>query len=193
MARKLYTRTPNITYLILVEGETEEMYFKKLKEDYQKYGFTIKIKKPPHGNPEPLVQAALRERDEGVYKFIWCVYDCDVSQHSNAASFEKVYKNAVERGIQFAESMPSIEVWFVLHYGRPKRFYQKKDEVIDDLRKYIPGYSKEQRWQEKSLYPDLRVRQDKAFSNVKGFELTSHGNRDSATSVYKLVKIFVSE
>jgi hypothetical protein len=191
MARKIHARTPNTTYLILVEGTTEEIYFKKLKEHYPKYGFTIK--KPSHGNPGPLVQEALRERDEGVYRYIWCVYDCDVFQHSTTDSFEKDYKNAAGKGIQFAESMPSIETWFVLHYGRPQKYYQGKDTVIKDLQKHIPDYCKEQKWQEKNLYQSLGLRQDDAFSNVKQFELTSHNNNDSATSVHKLVEIFVSE
>jgi hypothetical protein len=192
MARKIHTRTPNITYLILVEGMTEAIYFRSLKEHHPKYGFTIKIKKPPHGNPGPLVQEALREQDEGVYNFIWCVYDCDVFQQSNMDSFEIIYNKAVKEGIQFAESMPSIEAWFVLHYQKLQKFYQGKDGLIKDLKKHIPGYCKEQRWQEKNLYASLESRENDAFLNVKGFELISHKNQDSATSIHKLVKTFVS-
>ncbi|MDR3147151.1 MAG: hypothetical protein LBU00_02085 [Treponema sp.] len=73
------------------------------------------------------------------------------------------------------------------------KFYQKKDEVTGDLQKHIPGYCKEQRWQEKNLYSNLKPRQDKAFSTVKGFALTSHKNPGSATSVHRLVEIFVTE
>jgi hypothetical protein len=193
MARKVHTRIPNITYLILVEGRTEEIYFRKLRDHYPRHGFTIKIRQASHGNPGPLVHEALRERDEGVYNFIWCVYDCDVFQHANMESFEIIYSKAIERGIQFAESMPSIEAWFILHYGKLQKFYQGKDAVIRDLQKYIPGYCKEQRWQEKNLYQNLETRQKEAFSNVEGFELTGHQNRDSATSVHKLVEIFVSK
>jgi hypothetical protein len=193
MAREKAGRQLKPMYLILVEGATERIYFEELWDCNPRPGFTIKIKKAKHGNPEPLVHEALRERDEGVYNFIWCVYDCDVFQHSNMESFETIYKKAIERGIQFAESMPSIEVWFVLHYGKPQKFYQGKAAVIKDLQKHIPGYCKEQRWQEKNLYLNLKVRQDEAFFNVKGFELTTHKNPDSATSVHKLVRIFTSE
>jgi hypothetical protein len=193
MARKIRTRTPNTTYLILVEGKTEEIYFKKLKGHCEKHGFNIKVRQASHGNPEPLVHEALREQDEGIYNFIWCVYDCDVFQHSNTESFETVYKKALKNGIQFAESVPSIEAWFILHYGKLKKFYQGKDAVIKDLQRHIPGYCKEQRWQEKNLYPTLEPRQKEAFSNVKGFELTDHKDQRSATSVHRLVEIFISE
>jgi hypothetical protein len=134
----------------------------------------------------------MREQGEGVYNFIWCVYDCDVFQYSNMDLFEAFYKKAVKEGIQFAESMPSIETWFVLHYQKPQKFYQGKDGVIKDLQKHIPGYCKEQRWQEKNLYPILKLREHDAFLNVKGFELSSHKNQDSATAIHKLVEIFVS-
>jgi hypothetical protein len=193
MARKKAGRRLKPMYLILVEGDTERIYFEELWDCNPRPGFTIKIKKAKHGNPGPLVHEALRERDDGVYNFIWCVYDCDVFQHSNMEPFEIMYKKAIERGIQFAESMPSIEAWFVLHYGKLQKVYQGKDAVIRDLQKHIPGYCKEQKWQEKNLYPILQTWQKEAFSNVKSFELTSHNSPNSATSVHKLVKVFISE
>ncbi|MDR2607090.1 MAG: RloB family protein [Treponema sp.] len=192
MSREKAGRRLKPMYLILVEGNTERIYFEELWNCNPRPGFTIKLKKAKHGNPGPLVQEAMRERAEGVYNFIWCVYDCDVFQYSDMKSFEIIYKKAVKEGIQFAESMPSIEAWFVLHYQKPQKFYQGKDGVIKDLQKYIPDYCKEQRWQEKNLYSSLKSRQHDAFLNVKSFELISHKNQDSSTSIHKLVKIFIS-
>jgi hypothetical protein len=95
MARKINNRQINITYLILVEGSTELIYFQNLKESQGRFGFTVKLRKAKHGSPVPLIEEALKEYKGGVYRNIWCVYDCDVlflSERGRGYSgFKKAY------------------------------------------------------------------------------------------------------
>jgi hypothetical protein len=190
MARKINSRKLNITYLILVEGYTELIYFQGLKETCRRFGFTIKLHKAKHGNPAPLIEEALNENKQGIYRHIWCVYDCDVLLRDDTERFNIAYKNAQKQGIQFAESMPCIEVWFILHFEKPRNSYQKTDLVIADLRRHIPQYSKNQEWQEKNLYKSLEKHTGQALKNVLHLPSINHDSNNTATSMHELVKIF---
>jgi hypothetical protein len=190
MARKINTRRLNITYLILVEGLTELIYFQNLKEDRGYLGFTVRLQKAKHGNPAPLIEEALKESEKNVYCNIWCVYDCDVLFHNKNERFNNAYNSAQRQGIQFAESMPCIEVWFILHFEKPKNSYQNTDAVITDLKKYIPNYSKNQDWQKRNLYKSLKDHSAQALRNVLKLPIINHHIQDTATSVNKLIEIF---
>ena len=190
MARKINTRRLNITYLILVEGLTELIYFQNLKEDRGYLGFTVRLQKAKHGNPAPLIEEALKESEKNVYRNIWCVYDCDVLFHNQNERFNEAYNSAQRQGIQFAESMPCIEVWFILHFEKPKNSYQNADAVITDLKKYISNYSKNQDWQKRNLYKSLKKHSAQALINVSNLPAINHNIQDTATSVNKLIEIF---
>lgn len=190
MARKTKNRQLNITYLILVEGLTELIYFQNLKEDRGYFGFTVKLQKAKHGNPVPLIEEALKEYEKGVYRNIWCVYDCDVLFYNRNERFNNAYNSAQRQGIRFAESMPCIEVWFILHFEKPKNSYQNADAVITDLKKYIPNYNKNQDWQERNLYKSLKEHSAQALINVLKLPIINHNIQVTATSVNELIKIF---
>ncbi|MDR2632932.1 MAG: RloB family protein [Treponema sp.] len=193
MARKTNSRQLNSTYLILVEGSTELVYFQSLKEDSGHFGFTVKLQKAKHGNPAPLIEEALKEYEKGVYRNIWCVYDCDVLFNNGNERFNNAYNSAKRQGIQFAESTPCIEVWFILHFEKPQNFYQNADAVITDLKKHISNYNKSQEWQEKNLYKSLKERSAQALINVAKLPALKHNVQTTATSVHELVKIFNGE
>jgi hypothetical protein len=191
MARKRESKNINLLYLILVEGYTEKIYFDALWEHNPKQGFTIKIKKAKHGNLATLIDEALRCHQEGVYHQIWCVYDCDVLLQQDTSNFKKVYQTAKNNNIKFAESMLSIEVWFLLHFKKPKQIYQSGEALINDLQKYIDKYRKDQKWLEKNLYSQLESHQKEAFKMANDFTMTDHYNPQTATSVHNLVNIFL--
>jgi hypothetical protein len=190
MARKINTRQINITYLILVEGTTELIYFQSLKETCGRFDFTVKLQKAKHGNPAPLIEEALSEHEKGVYHSIWCVYDCDVLSHTAAERFNSAYQAALKQNIKFAESMPCIEVWFILHFEKPQNFYQNANAVIADLKKHIPQYSKNRDWQERNLYKSLKDYTTQALTNVKNLPVIKHDAQTTATSIHELIKIF---
>jgi hypothetical protein len=88
--------------------------------------------------------------------------------------------------------MPCIEVWFIMHYVRPQYLYNNSHDVVSDLQKRcILEYKKNQQWQEKNLYPQLNKFQEKAFANVIDFVVTNHTDQKTATSIQKLVKLFL--
>jgi hypothetical protein len=191
MARKPKTRQTNITYLILVEGETEEIYFQGLKEYYQVATVNIKMRRAKHPQPSQIIAEAIKAQKLGEYRFIWCVYDCDVFLQQDTQEFERIHKIAKDRGVQFAESMLSIEAWFLLHFIKPMQAYQSGESLIQDLQNYIPSYCKEQRWLERNLYKTLQPNEHNALRNVANFSNINYKQAHTATNVDKLVEIFV--
>jgi hypothetical protein len=189
MARKTNNRKKNPTYLILVEGQTELIYFQNLKETCMSDGFTVICKQANHSNPVLLINEAFKKSESSVYDNIWCVYDCDVL-HGNTENFEGVYQAALKQGIHFAESMPCIEVWFMLHFAQPRNYYQNADAVVVDLKKHIPQYGKNQEWQRRNLFKVLQERTKTALTNASRLPPLDHDNQNTATSVPELVKIF---
>ena len=70
--------------------------------------------------------------------------------------------------INFADSLPSFELWFLLHYAIPKGYYENQNKLISELQRYIPNYSKERKWQESfRLYNTLKSRQNVALENAE--------------------------
>jgi hypothetical protein len=104
--------------------------------------------------------------------------------------FDNAYKTASKQCIQFAESAPCIEVWFILHFGKLQNLYRNANAVIADLKKHIPQYNKEQDWQTRNLYKCLKDHTGQALINVSNLLPVNHNSQITATSIYKLVKIF---
>jgi len=194
MARKFQKRKINPTYLILVEGVTEKVYFDALKKYYRVSVMTIVIRKSNKPNPAHIIGEALdainQPQGKKIFSRVWCVYDCDVLLSYDKTKFTKIYDDACSRGINFAETMPCIEVWFVMHFARPKTEYQNSKETLSDLRKYMPDYEKSQRWLANNLFAKLIAGQKTAFDNAREFELKDYFSRAAATSIHKLVKVF---
>ena len=105
---------------------------------------------------------------------------------------KKQYNTALDLGIQFADSMPAFEVWFLLHFAMPSPFYISQDGVIKDLRKYISDYSKEQAWLSSAkLYSKLEPYFDAAEKRAIELDKKKSDSGDETTTfshVYKLFK-----
>ena len=48
--------------------------------------------------------------------------------------------------------MPSIEFWFLLHYLNTNRYFATANDVIDVLHKYIPDFSKQEKFLSKEKW-----------------------------------------
>jgi hypothetical protein len=159
----------------------------------QKQGVTIVPKKAKYSDQYHIVKEALalqtNVQNSILYDHIWCVYDCDTLLGSIPHDFEKLYQQGKENNIEFAESMPCFEIWFLLHYTTPKSHYQNQAGVINDLRAYINDYSKEQSWlYAKNLYFELKNKQKDAVVKASSLPKPRHDANDTGTSVYTLIK-----
>ena len=53
---------------------------------------------------------------------------------------------ASREDLSIVESMPCIEIWFLLHYPYNDRYYPSYDSLKKAIRKAIPGYKKDKQW-----------------------------------------------
>jgi hypothetical protein len=192
MARKKAVKQSNTTILILVEGETEQIYFDQFRCFERRQGITIKPKLAKHSDPQNIIKQAIDEQKEHIYDHIWCVFDCDVLKNQSE-SFERMYQQAKTHKIHFAESMPCFEVWFLAHYAVPKHHYPNQDAVINALQHYIEQYSKKQNWLRKTdIYKLLKPHQKEAIEKASALPEINHHNPATGTSVYILIASLLS-
>lgn len=139
------------TYIV-GEGITEQFYFAHLKQ-LRKYNCVIK--------PRFFGKTSISEIDKSVKKLLLggvtviCVFDADVSARDKAENeklkeFRKRY--AKNKQVILCESFPSIEFWFLLHYVKTTRNFQNAGEVLKELKKHMPAFSKETSFLEKQKW-----------------------------------------
>lgn len=146
--RKAYDRV-----LIVCEGsETEPLYFKALREEYQLHTANIEICNPSGSDPMSIIKYAkeryVATKNEGnPFERVYCVFDKD--QHTNYDSAIKSLECMQPKNIFFAiTSVPCFEYWILLHFTYTTKPYigtDKKssaDNVISELKQYIPNYEK---------------------------------------------------
>ena len=193
MPRKTGKLKGNKTFLLVVEGFTEQIYFSDVKTTRRIPGITINPKIAKHSDLSTILRTAIREYNTNAYDSVWCVFDRDtITEQGMSDDLKKQYNTALDLGIQFADSMPAFEVWFLLHFAMPSPFYISQDGVIKDLRKYISDYSKEQAWLSSAkLYSKLEPYFDAAEKIAIELDKKKSDSGDETTTfshVYKLFK-----
>lgn len=193
MPRKTGKLKGNKTFLLVVEGFTEQIYFSDVKTTRRIPGITINPKIAKHSDLSTILRTAIREYNTNAYDSVWCVFDRDtITEQGMSDDLKKQYNTALDLGIQFADSMPAFEVWFLLHFAMPSPFYISQDGVIKDLRKYISDYSKEQAWLSSAkLYSKLEPYFDAVEKRAIELDKKKSDSGDETTTfshVYKLFK-----
>lgn len=198
MPRKTGKLKGNKTFLLVVEGPTEKIYFSDVKTNGHIPGVTVTPKVAKHSDLNTILKTAITEFESGVYDSVWCVFDRDtIVEKGMSEELKNQYEKALKLGIHFADSMPAFEVWFLLHFAMPAQFYSSQDVVIKELRKHRPDYDKDQKWlSSASLYTTLKPYFDIAMK--KAAELDNKkalSGNDSATisHVYKLFEEILAE
>lgn len=147
--RKEGTREAKKTILIVCEGETEEKYFKNLKGILGLTNATIFVA-GSGGDSAPINLVRKAETiyaDDRGYDFIFCVFDRD--QHSTFCAARERIKQLASRSkralpICEAVSVPSFELWVLLHYEKTDRSFSGAQEIQEYLVRsgHISRYSK---------------------------------------------------
>lgn len=168
MPRKTGKLKANKTFLLVVEGPTEKIYFSDVKSNGRIPGVTITPKVAKHSDLNSILKTAISEFETEVYDSVWCVFDKDtIIANGMSEELKNLYEDALARGIHFADSMPAFEVWFLLHFTMPSQFYASQDGVINELRKHITGYTKNQGWlSSAALYTTLKPYFDNAMERA---------------------------
>jgi hypothetical protein len=180
------------TILIIVEGYTEKIYFSQMKSVERIQGVTIIPRLAKHSSLISILDTAIKEYKENVYDSIWCVFDRDTLLSNTVSNELKVkFEQALSLGIKFADSLPAFEIWFLLHFELPKKYYKNQEALIRELKYHIQDYDKNSDWFIKTnLYIMLRNLLDIAKSNSKILEKRNLESFDSNASMCNVYRIF---
>lgn len=138
------TRSSRSLFVIVVEGETEEKYFKQ--KWFRAANVTIKLEVGSHSDPQSLIDSAedlinklkekgeLRSGDQA-----WIVLDRD---NNKKMHLEKLISWGEIRGDRYIGfSDPQFEYWLLLYYVLP-RGIRSKSECLEKINEFTPNYRK---------------------------------------------------
>lgn len=124
------------TVLIVTNGErTEVDYFEALKKEpwVRVAKVTVKFEA---GAPGVVVNRAAKTRDDNAYDEAWGV--CDVDEFDVTAAIE----SAATRSVGLALSVPSFEVWLILHLARSCPGFNTASQAGAHLKKLMSHWDK---------------------------------------------------
>lgn len=172
MPRKQIKTPVYKSILLVVEGETEKIYFERLKALERFSNLRIKPDLPKHSDLRSLIDYAKAEAKTKAFDSVWVLFDRDVISTQNISkelleiiNNEQKCKNI---GINIADSLPCFEIWFLLHYCIPSQFYNSQAPLLNELSKYITNYTKNNTWLDRNdIYKLLRDKMQVALDNSK--------------------------
>lgn len=199
--RNRNNRIPKECILVNYEGKvnkTEEIYF----NNYQGREKTFYIK-PIYSNvtdPLQMVEALvdyMKHQDidtEDDYK-VYCIFDTDLFPEKQSR-IDKAIDLARSNNIMPIVSTPCFEIWFREHFNYTSKNYNINEELIDDLKRFIPTYKKNI-----NIYDKIVDNTQVAIDNCKKLEKEQleNGNKlnnvqcNPYTSVYKLVEYLINK
>ena len=148
-------RQPRKSFLIVVEGQTEELYLKKFKIDFRSKLIDIHIVNPGCTDPMNLVNRAMelkkqREREakrEFVVPYdredgVWVVYDLEAPNHIRRTQSPVAKQRADANNIRIATSDPAFEYWYILHFEQTTKSFDDAVKTEEHLITHWPDYRK---------------------------------------------------
>ncbi|MFP3872069.1 MAG: RloB family protein [Candidatus Aenigmatarchaeota archaeon] len=195
MSRRVSLREPQSILVIVSEGEkTELKYF----SNYRKRGCGLKIETPNTSKTDPLGLVKYAERQIRKNELepdgddeVWCVFDVD----QNKENIKKAVDEAEDNDINIALSNPCFELWFLLHFEL-RQTELSCDDTIDNLKKYLPDYSKNQ-----DIFYEIVDKRDEAISHAKKLNEIHSERRNNelyspesnpSTQVFKLIEYILN-
>ena len=204
MGRKIEQRSrnrknkgkPKSIILLGLEGKnkTERLYFQNFISRDNSFNIAIS----PGNDTDPLniydnLKKYMIENDINSKNGdkIFCIFDSDVN-NKKQLQIDEVISKASEDGIDVIMSVPSFEIWYLLHYGCKAHKFSSNKELITALEKNIIGYNKNI-----NIYNNIFDKTDEAIKNSKKLK-KHHGLEDRqiidnikynpSTDIYKIIE-----
>lgn len=172
-ARRRLKRESYDRVLVVCEGsKTEPNYLQDLIDHLKLSSANFEITEGKGSAPISVVQYAKRrfskeKRKGDMYDKVYCVFDKDT--HSSYMQALSVCESFRPTGVCCAiTSVPCFEYWLLLHFKYSTQPYTTNDRsacdnLIRDLKKYLPNYTKGTR----NLFFELMNDTDQAIRNSK--------------------------
>lgn len=111
---------------------------------------------------EKTIQAFDLDREFG--DKVYCLIDSDYGKEREK-ELRKVIDLAKKKDIRVAISNPTFEIWFLLHFRYSTKSYINNNELLNELKNYIPEYHKS-----KDVFMNLFQKTPKAIENSAKLE-----------------------
>lgn len=182
--------------LIVCEGEkTEPNYFTELVNYYKLNTANVEIDGRCGSSPKSVLERAehlyVVEKNKGdAYDRVYCVFDKDSHETYNETLDKIENKNPPE--VYFvAKSVPCFEYWLLLHFEFTTRPFHRTgkssiaDEVIKELKKYIPSYKKG----DEDIFSQLKDQLEFAKANAIRVQNSAKQNHtdNPSTTIHELI------
>jgi len=206
LQRKQGNRPSYDRILIVSEGtKTEPNYFREIQQIWRIPTINVQIQPSDWGtDPLNIVKYAEHLFSNGdthrripkkSFERIYVVFDRDDHTTYHAAlekseSLNNKLRNDQKQKVQFIAitSIPCFELWLLLHF---KEIYHwlHRDDVIRNLKNYIPGYEKgfEKCYQKTRHNIEIATERAKKLSNNK----SSFDDNEAYTNVYFLIEFLL--
>jgi len=196
LKRREHNRSRYEKILIVCEGEkTEPNYFSDARSYYKLNTVNVEVRGDMGSDPMSLVRFAKKryreEKDAGdVFDKVYCVFDKD--QHSNYSQALSELNRSQPKNEFFAiYSVPCFEYWLLLHFIYSTSPFSSVggrsagDNVVKELKRYIPDYEKGL----KSVFTSLAGQLDFAKVNAERAwaESARNGTDNPSTRIHELV------
>ena len=179
---------------IIGEGETECFYFNSLRIACR-YPFKLSPGFPQHADIEHILKLAKAKLAEH-YDYVVCLIDMDRLYEKPAEMHKYLsFKSRKEnRDIMFIETNPCTEFWFLLHFlpDNTVRRFQNYDQLIPELRKYMPGYEKTKHYFIRTKLYDYLIANgslERAKSNAEGLSELSKASPEDRIAYSEIHKV----
>lgn len=201
ISRKRKKRNFKKCILVNYEGKdnkTEELYFNNFQNRDKDY--YIKVLCCNVTDPVKMIEALIKYvENQKIDKYdnykVFCIFDTDVSI-GKQPRIDQAIKLAEVNNIETIISAPCFEIWFREHFQYTRKSYYSNEELIKDLKRFIPQYEKN-----KNIYEFIKDKTNLAVLNCKQLEKEQieNGYRlntvecNPYTSVYKIIEYLNSE
>lgn len=194
------TRERKKIIVVGTEGtnKTEELYLRELEKKQGKYHFIF----APGNETDPvkIVRNTIKKAKAEELSFkngdlAVSIFDLDLDL-SKAAQLDQAKSLSQAKSICLVTSNPCFEIWYLEHFGYTSRQFNSNAELIRELKKHIPEYSKNKNCFE-MLFPltsaavsnCMRLDEHHKLNDTDGLSEFSNPRTD----VYKLVEIILKE
>jgi len=168
------------SFAFLVDGQTEICYLQMLKRNEKNLNINIHPQLPQNKKlNEQFEQINELARD---YQKVFWIVDLDTilketneTNNSKTKPIEefKSYRAQIIQNysnIEIIVNNPCLEIWFLLHYEKTSKCFEKCSKSINVLKTYLPDYVKKQVYltkQNNDIYLKLKPNLKKAIENAK--------------------------
>ncbi|MCY4300551.1 MAG: RloB family protein [Aestuariivita sp.] len=196
LQRQRASKQPYYKVLVVCEGEkTEPYYFSELRDQYRLNSATVEVVGCRLDPYRIFTVAKRRYRDEkergDPFDKVYCVFDKD--NHTSYHNALHAIQNAKPKDIfEAIHSIPCFEYWLLLHYVYTTKPYTSLpgksacQQVENDLKKYMPSYSKGARGLFSQLERKINVASDRAGQSL--LAANNAGTDNPTTRIHNLVE-----